>query len=305
MPHKSQLTDQDRLRIVDLVDQGYGYRAIASRCGHTRSAMVVPAYNASETIAETLDAILAQTYGNWECIVVNDGSTDETESIARAYSARDSRVQVMSQENQGSGGAYNTGCTAARGEFITLCSADDILLENCLEKLSELIDWDPSFDIYSSNGYFWYPETGVKRPVYPAATARKESLPTEDVIRTCFYSVGASFRREWHSKIGGYRTSVFGEDYDFWLRAMASGAKHRYSPELLSLHRVSSTQKSANLKKAYQSDIDIVRYLAANYDLTPSQSVAVSDCIKQRQKLMWAVDINNFKRFIRELTGRA
>lgn len=270
-----------------------------------RFSVVVPAYNAAETIAETLDAVLAQTYGNWECIVVNDGSTDETESIARAYSERDSRIQVISQENQGSGGAYNTGSTAARGEFITLCSADDILLEDCLEKFSELVDRDPGYDIYSSNGYLWYPEKGARKPVYPATPARKDSLPTEDVIRTCFYSVGASFRREWHSKIGGYRTNVFGEDYDFWLRAMVSGAKHRYTSELLSLHRVSSAQKSADLKRSFRSDIEIVRYLAANYDLNPSQSAAVRDSIKQRRKQMWVVHLNNFKRFMRNFTGRA
>lgn len=266
-----------------------------------RFSVVVPAYNAAETIAETLDAVLAQTYGDWECIVVNDGSSDETESIARSYGERDSRIRVLSQENQGSGGAYNTGSAAARGEFITLCSADDILLEDCLEKFSDLIDQEPGFDIYSSNGFRWYPEKGTRKPVYPATTVRKESLSLEDVILNCFYGVGAAFRREWHARLGGFRTDAYGEDYDFWLRAMASGARHRYTPELLSLHRVSSTQKSANLKKAFESDIHIIQHLATNFDLTPAQVAATKQSIEQRRVLirnLWRARIRQIaKRF--------
>ncbi len=252
-----------------------------------RFSIVVPAYNAEETLAETLDAVLAQTLDDWECVVVNDGSVDGTEALAESYAARDPRFRVVSQENRGSAGAYNTGVSEAAGEFVVLCSADDVLLHEHLASMSGFIDEQPGFDIYSSNGYFWRPEAGVRELVYDARRRGKiESLTLSDVITRCFYSVGAAYRREWFDRVGGYRTDVFGEDYDFWLRAMAQGAKHRYLPQALSLHRVSATQKSANLERAYLSDIALVTHLRDTASLSPEESAAVDATVAERRRLI-------------------
>ncbi|MRR38462.1 glycosyltransferase family 2 protein, partial [bacterium] len=117
-----------------------------------RFTIVVPAYNAESTITETLDAVRAQQYDDWECIVVDDGSTDATNSIAQRYVAADPRFTVIAQENSGTGGAYNAGVAAARGEFIVLCSADDQLLPEHLTTMSAFIETHGDFDIFSSNG---------------------------------------------------------------------------------------------------------------------------------------------------------
>ena len=101
-----------------------------------RFSVVVPAYNAESTLAETLDAIIAQTFADWECVVVDDGSTDGTLSLATGYAEKDSRVRVLHQGNQGSAGAYNTGVRAASGQFVVMCSADDILLPEHLSEMS-------------------------------------------------------------------------------------------------------------------------------------------------------------------------
>lgn len=252
-----------------------------------RFSIVVPAYNAAETLAETLDAVLAQTFDGWECIVVNDGSADETLAIAESYAARDPRIRVISQENRGSAGAYNTGAGAAVGDFVVLCSADDVLLPEQLTELSGFIDAEPEFDIYSTNGYFWRPEADSRELVYPSGTRDEVmSLSLADVIRLCFFSVGAAYRREWFDRVGGYRVDVFGEDYDFWLRTMAAGARHRYLPKALSLHRVSATQKSANLEKAYRSDIRLVSDLRASANLSAEEIEAVEESIRHREYLI-------------------
>lgn len=252
-----------------------------------RFSIVVPAYNAEDTLAETLDAVIAQTFDDWECVVVDDGSTDTTLATARSYAEKDARIRVVHQENQGTAGAYNAGVRAATGTFVVLCSADDIVLPEHLVEMTRFIECEGGYDIYSTNGYFWRPEDGLRQLVYPPGTRDSVmSLTLTDVIRVCFFSVGAAYRRDLFERVGGYRQDVFGEDYDFWLRAMASGARHRYLPEALSLHRVSRTQKSADLDRAYRSDIRLVTDLRDAFDLSAEESAAVDQTVRDRERMI-------------------
>lgn len=250
-------------------------------------SVVVPAYQAAETLSATLDAILAQSFGDWECVVVDDGSSDETLAIARHYATRTDRIRALHQENQGSGGAYNSGVGASRGDYIVICSADDILLPDHLATIAAFIDASSTdFDIISSNGYFWYP-SGERALVYVDAThSRSHTLELDDVIRVCFYGVGAAFKRDVFSLVGGFRLDIYGEDYDFWLRAIALGARHRYIPAALSLFRISASQKSARAEAVYRSDIRIVSELRRDFRLSPAQERAVDECIRERERLI-------------------
>ena len=258
----------------------------AEEAQRPRFSVVVPAFEAEATLAETLDALLAQTYRGWECVVVDDGSTDATLSIASAYAERDYRIRAVHQGNQGTAGAYNTGVSSVIGDFIVICSADDILLPEHLERMSTFIEAETGYDIYSTNGYFWVP--GESRVLcYGAGLGDMvHSLPLGEVIRRCFYSVGAVYRRSLFVTVGGYRLGVYGEDYDFWLRAMALGARHRYLPEPLSLHRISAEQKSAQLDTVFRSDIRLVSDLRREFTLSAADSLAVDESIRERERLI-------------------
>lgn len=251
-----------------------------------RFSVVVPAFEAASTLAETLDAILAQTFGDWECIVVDDGSNDDTLGIASAYAGSHPRIRVVHQDNQGTAGAYNAGVSSATGSFVALCSADDILLPEHLARMSAFIDGEAGYDIYSSNGYFWVPGDSRELCYGPEEGERIHSLELGDIIRRCFYSVGAVYRRDLFAAVGGYRLGVYGEDYDFWLRAMASGARHRYLPEPLSLHRMSPSQKSARLETVYRSDMRLVSDLRRDFQLSAADSRAVDESIQERERLI-------------------
>ena len=93
----------------------------------TFASIIVPAFNVSATLAETLNSLLKQTYPTFEVIVVDDGSTDDTAQIAAQF-ARDRRVRVIRQANRGLAGARNTGVAAARGDMIGFCDSDDLWL---------------------------------------------------------------------------------------------------------------------------------------------------------------------------------
>lgn len=251
-----------------------------------RFSIVVPAFNAEKTLPETLDAVAEQTLGDWECIVVDDGSTDATAALAASFVERDPRFALISQENRGTGGAYNSGVRAAIGRWVTICSADDVLLGSHLETMSAAIDAHPGHDIYSCNGYYLYAD-GSQELVYPPDASTERSWPLEEVLAACFFSVGTCYRRRLFDEIGGYAENVFGEDYDFWLRAMARGATHYFVAEPLALHRISAMQKSANLRRAYESDIRSIGSVAESGLLDANQVRAAADAIRHRKRLIF------------------
>jgi glycosyltransferase involved in cell wall biosynthesis len=280
-----------------------------------RFSIIVPAYEAAATLAETLDAVLAQTFADWECIVVDDGSTDDTAHIADAYASADDRIKVLHQANTGTAGAYNAGVSSACGDFVVICSADDILLPEHLSSVSAFIDAEAGYDIYSTNGYIWYPgesqdlfyppgDGSGKGPLEPADAIC--SLDLADVIHRCFYSVGAAYRRDLFAAVRGYRLGVYGEDYDFWLRAMASRGRHRYLPEPLSLHRIGASQKSANLEIVFRSDIRLISDLRREFPLSSAESAAVAERIAELDRLiaMYRQPWRSLRRAVRQQVTR-
>lgn len=250
-----------------------------------RFSIVVPAYNAESTLPDTLDAIMAQTFSDWECVVVDDGSADGTMTTTRDYTRRDSRFRLLTQTNQGTAGAYNTGVRSASASLIVLCSADDLLLPDHLRIIDDLVGRHPDCGIYSSNGDYLF-ETGRRDRVYGGREWELErSLSLEEVLAVCFFSVGATYRRSVFDLVGGYRVGVYGEDYDFWLRAMAAGVKHRYTPHVLSLHRISSVQKSASILRVYDSNIEAYKNLVHGGWVRTGQLSLVESAIIARRRL--------------------
>lgn len=100
-------------------------------------SIIIPTYNRADLIGETLDSILAQTYHNWECIVVDDGSTDNTSEVLANYTKKDSRISYYHRPNQykaGGNGARNYGLDLSKGNYINWFDSDDVMLENKIEK---------------------------------------------------------------------------------------------------------------------------------------------------------------------------
>ena len=102
-------------------------------------SVIIPAYNAEQFLDETLESVLSQTYENWECIIVNDGSTDNTEEIAKKWCKKDSRFRYFYKENSGASDTRNLGIKEARGEYIALLDADDLYMPNCLEVCLDIL----------------------------------------------------------------------------------------------------------------------------------------------------------------------
>lgn len=102
-------------------------------------SIIVPCYNSQDFIAATLESVLEQSYLNWECILVNDGSQDKTEEELKKWVKKDNRFKYYYQENKGLSGARNAGLKLAKGEFIYFLDADDLLAENTINSLLDLV----------------------------------------------------------------------------------------------------------------------------------------------------------------------
>ena len=97
-------------------------------------SIITPCYNGARYLADTIESVLGQTYARWEMVIVDDGSTDDTPGIAKAYAARDRRVQLIRQQNAGTARARNVGMKRAKGQYIALLDADDLWEPDFLEK---------------------------------------------------------------------------------------------------------------------------------------------------------------------------
>ena len=97
--------------------------------------VIVPAYNAGQYLADCIESILAQSFADWEMVIVDDGSSDDTGKTADEYAAKDGRIKVIRQANQGVSQARNSGLDIARGSFIAFVDADDVLEPDCLREL--------------------------------------------------------------------------------------------------------------------------------------------------------------------------
>ena len=160
-------------------------------------SIITPAYNASQYIKGTIESVLNQTYDNWELIIVNDGSTDNTKEIVESF--KDSRIKLINQKNMGVSVARNRGLSEAQGEFITFLDADDILPPKSLEVRVKYLKENSDVDLV--DGYAIVMDGDLKniirehKPTYKGLLFEKIVKLDSSVYLTCYYM----FR---HKKLG-------------------------------------------------------------------------------------------------------
>src|SRR5690606_10850342 len=117
-------------------------------------SIIIPTFNREHLIGETLDSVLAQTYANWECIVVDDGSTDGTEDLLHGFIVNDTRFQYHKRTNNhlpGGNGARNYGFEKSKGEYVQWFDDDDVMLPEFISSKLELFDSDLNLVICSGH----------------------------------------------------------------------------------------------------------------------------------------------------------
>ncbi len=177
-------------------------------------SIVLPTYNGKKYIRESVDSILAQSYTDWELILVDDCSTDGTAEILEEYATGDKRISVIhNMVNQKLPRSLNTGFSRARGRYLTWTSDDNRYMPEALEKMVGFLEENENAMIVRSD-YFFIDAQGE---------VIGNSIEYSDHNMYAFNCFGACFlyRKEVRDVVGEYNTDAFGvEDYEYWLRIL-------------------------------------------------------------------------------------
>jgi len=249
-----------------------------------RFSVTIPAYNAEATLEETVSSVTAQTFTDFEIVICNDGSTDSTLALAQRLAGEDRRIRVVTQENRGSGGAYNTAVRAARSDLLVMLSADDLLLPEHLGEYDRFISANPECGIYSSDVFIEY-DDGFREVLGMHETwADPSTCAMADLLRACFLGVGAVYRRAMFDAVGGFREDIYAEDYLFWMLGEAHGFGHCYLNKVLSVHRRNMVQKSAAAMRMRQADVFAIEQVIATGLLSPEMKRAAEHSIARHKR---------------------
>jgi len=178
-------------------------------------SVIVTAHNYAEYIREALDSIFSQTFGDFEIIIVDDGSTDETPEILREYSYQyPEKVRIITLDGIGLAGACNRGIETASGEYIVRLDADDYFDENILTVETRYLDANPGVDLVYPDYYTIDKNGEVINHVRLPEVGKEVKLLDRSPL-----AAGAMYRKEAWKKLGGYNEALsYQEDYDFWVK---------------------------------------------------------------------------------------
>jgi GT2 family glycosyltransferase len=204
-----------------------------------RVSVITPAYNAALYIEHTLDSAIRQTFTDFELLIVDDGSTDQTRQIAEQYAKRDARVRVIHQPNRGIAAARNAALVRARGQYLALLDSDDLWFPSYLEEQLAILTHHPNLAILSANALnFGGPLDGEPLLGETADSGLRMVSLLRLVEVEDSMSIQAIFRRDVAAQIGAFDENLRrSEDYDFWLRAAHAGFQIAVNPKPLGLYR--------------------------------------------------------------------
>ena len=238
-------------------------------------SVVIPTYNYARFLGEAIQSVLDQTFDDFELIIVDDGSTDNTKEVVASFA--DPRVKYIYQENRGVCAAQNTGIQASIGEYIALLGADDVLLENALEKGVEVLDSYPEVGfsyaqayIMDENGHIYRVRKSSFLDASTIVDGRKE---IRDLLVPYRITISAvMMRHHCLDEVGGFDEKIgnIAEDRHLIIR-LAKRYSAAYIAEPLVKYRVQpgSLSRHANPRVAEEAFLLILQEVFEDPDFAP------------------------------------
>jgi len=177
-------------------------------------SIIVPCYNKGKYIEETLNSILLQTYQEWECIIVNDGSTDNSEEIIQKFIKNDNRFKYIFIENSGVCIARNTAIESSTGKYIFPLDGDDLIADNCLFECVSAFCSKENIKLVRIGGFLF----GDENKRFELVPYSFKSL----LINNSVHNSSMFLKEDWQ-RVGGYRNNMIfnNEDWDFWISLLS------------------------------------------------------------------------------------
>lgn len=219
-------------------------------------SIITPLYNGERFVGKTIESVLAQTYQDWEMIIINDGSSDRSPEICREYATRDARIKVYNQPNGGSAAARNNGIRRAVGRYIALLDADDTWMPYFLETQLELMKKNDATLVFGSHLRIDENDQECLKPFKVP-----ERVTYKDMLKTCYISC----------LTGLYDTSRYGkiflheefrslrDDYVYWLEIIKQCKVAYGNQRILGSYRILGSSISRNKKKVIKPQYLVYR----------------------------------------------
>jgi len=244
-----------------------------------RVSVITPTYNRPRWLPETIESVLNQTYPNVEIIVVNDGSTDDTEQILEPYM---DRIVYIYKENGGQGSAVNAGIVASTGEYIARVDDDDLFLPEKVELQVRMFQQKPQLGLVATDCHIIDSEGKITETrVVPDFSGQGAFLT---LLQQCIFSPPTLMvRKECYDKVGLYK-NIYAEDYDMWIRIA------RYYPvdvihKPLAMYRRHESNLSAGAS-GIKGNIDIRSFICETMDL-----ILLEELLPEVQSIPHAHDV--------------
>jgi len=239
-------------------------------------SIVIPVYNKQKDIKKTLESVLKQTFIDYEIIVVNDGSTDNSEDII--LSVTDSRIRYFKTENKGASSARNFGIEKSAGAVVAFLDADDYWFPNHLEVLYDLYQTYTEAVLFAARYEFFHPNETVEKIELPGIDANFKGLLKNIFAISLKYrplcSSCVAIKKDVFYKIGAFDTTIsknaVGEDTDMWTR-IAIKYPIAYSGKTTARYILGASNRISNVKTLQQSFLRLDKFREeekSNYSLS-------------------------------------
>ena len=201
-------------------------------------SIIVPCYNQGKFLSEALDSVLAQTLQEWECIVVDDGSTDNSADVAKAYCAKDNRIRYVYQENAGPSAARNKGVSKTSAPLLFFLDGDNVILSELLGLGVEHMEKHTDCILSYTKGEYFGSRHGEFILNY---TSYRDLLVANSIDCLCIV------RRTDVERVGGFDEGLVGyEDWEFFIRLLYHNDTIYKEPQILFKYRCNDSPSSVN-----------------------------------------------------------
>lgn len=212
-------------------------------------SVVIPLYNKERSVKNTIESVLNQTFQDFEVIVVNDGSTDNSLEVVKSFN--DERIRIINQKNSGVSSARNRGIKEAKYDWIAFLDADDLWLPKYLETIRNLM--------------IKYPQASVLCTGYSRNNYEKTNKNTEDILITDYFSANLSRNLIWTSSVVIHRSCFIkcgnfdvnlthGEDIEMWIR-LAKKYLIAYNSKILVIYKIDAENRACKRLPEYEKHI--------------------------------------------------
>jgi glycosyltransferase involved in cell wall biosynthesis len=263
----------------------------------TLVSIIIPCYNYGAYVHDAINSVLAQTYKFWELIVVNDGSTDNTEEVVMPYVQADRRIRYHYQPNKGLSAARNTGLALTKGKYVQLLDADDCLAQEKLRLQVDFLDKHSYIDLIYSDAYIFqhgqstFDVKSFKQFLFSVTPLSGQGVPMllHMAVDNMFLPGAPLYRRSMEEVVKGFKEDMYPiEDWHYWYRGLL---KNKY-------YYHDNRQEVALYSRHHGNNMSINRYkmwrnrVIGRQDMLPIIKAQMSSAISAGELLQPVLDKN-------------